>query len=104
MASDLTHDPYALTWDLSGLPEPVIERVKQLVQDARMKQVSRCPQGDAPGIPVQPPLAEPFPKFLSRPRPSLEELEALLDELSAGPAGKILPPDFSRADIYDDQD
>jgi len=28
----------------------------------------------------------------------------LLDNLASGPPGKILPPDFSRADIYDDHD
>jgi len=48
--------------------------------------------------------SEESPKFISRPRISAEELENLLDLLSAGPSGKVLPPDFSRADIYDDHD
>ena len=47
---------------------------------------------------------ENFPKFISRSKLSANELEHLLDEFSAGPTGKVLPPDFSRADIYDDQD
>ena len=44
------------------------------------------------------------PIFISRPNPSPEEFRRLLDELSANPTGKVLPPDFSRADIYDDHD
>ena len=39
-----------------------------------------------------------------RPVPSAEEVERLLDEFSAVPTGKVLPTDFSRADIYDDHD
>ena len=48
--------------------------------------------------------SEESPKFISRPKIMAEELENLLDLLSAGPSGKVLPPDFSRADIYDDPD
>jgi hypothetical protein len=44
--------------------------------------------------------SEEPPKFVSRPKITAEEMEDLLDLLSAGPAGKILPPEFSRADIY----
>ena len=33
-----------------------------------------------------------------------KRVEHLLDEFSAGPSGKVLAPDFSRADIYDDHD
>ena len=45
-----------------------------------------------------------LPKFISRPEITADELENLLDQFSAGPSGKVLPPDFSRADIYDDHD
>lgn len=45
-----------------------------------------------------------YPKFVSRPKITAEEMENLLDVLSAGPSGRILPPEFSRADIYDDHD
>jgi hypothetical protein len=45
-----------------------------------------------------------FPNFISRPKLSVDELENLLDQFSDGPSGKVLPPDFSRADIYDDHD
>jgi predicted DNA-binding antitoxin AbrB/MazE fold protein len=44
------------------------------------------------------------PKFLSDPNPSPEAFARLLDEMAARPPGKTLPPDFSRADIYDDHD
>jgi hypothetical protein len=47
---------------------------------------------------------EDFPGYVSQPTLTLDELDNLLDELSAGPPGKVLPPDFSRADIYDDHD
>jgi hypothetical protein len=48
--------------------------------------------------------SEESPTFISRPKITAEELENLLDLLSADPSGKVLPPDFSRADIYDDHD
>lgn len=46
--------------------------------------------------------AEPI--FISDPNLSVEEFEKLLDAMAARPGGKPLPPDFSRADIYDDHD
>ncbi len=48
--------------------------------------------------------SEGFPKFISRPELTADERETLLDQFSAPPSGKVLPPDFSRADIYDDHD
>jgi hypothetical protein len=48
--------------------------------------------------------AKDFPNFISRPKLTVDELENLLDQFSDGPSGKVLPPDFSRADIYDDHD
>jgi hypothetical protein len=47
---------------------------------------------------------EEFPKFISRPRLTADEVDNLLDQLAAGSAGKVLQADFSRADIYDDHD
>ncbi len=44
------------------------------------------------------------PKFITRPRPSFEELQRLLKELAAGPPLPPLPPGFSREDIYYDHD
>lgn len=35
MASELSHEPESQTVDLTGLPEPVIERVMALVREAR---------------------------------------------------------------------
>ncbi len=48
--------------------------------------------------------SEGFPMFISRSKVTPDELDELLDQLSAGPTGKVHPPDFSRADIYDDHD
>jgi hypothetical protein len=48
--------------------------------------------------------SEDFPKFISRPKLSADEVEHLLDELASGSPGEVLPPDFCRADIYDDHD
>jgi predicted DNA-binding antitoxin AbrB/MazE fold protein len=42
--------------------------------------------------------------FISDPNLSIEEFEKLLDEIAALPPTKVLPPDFSREDIYDDHD
>ena len=50
------------------------------------------------------PEPDDFPNFISRPKLTADEIEQMLDELSAGPPGKVLPPEFSRADIYDDHD
>jgi hypothetical protein len=105
MATDLTPILASRTIDLSGLPEAVVEQVQKLVHEAREKQASGAtpPVMSAREQPV--PLPESFPKFISEPRPTPEEFDRLLDELAAGPTtGKVLPPDFSRADIYDDHD
>lgn len=44
------------------------------------------------------------PVFISNPQPSPEEFRRILDALASVPTGKVLPPDFSREDIYDDHD
>jgi hypothetical protein len=46
--------------------------------------------------------SEELSKFISRPKITADELENLLDQFSAGASGKVLPSEFSRADIYDD--
>lgn len=89
MATDLTPNPAPQIVDLTGLPESVVQEVKRLVQEARERQTSVTPGPNTPGF--RPPL-------------SAEELDRLIDELSSGPPGKVLPADFSRADIYDDHD
>ena len=48
--------------------------------------------------------SEGFSTFILRSKVTPDELDELLNELSAGPPGKVLPPDFSRADTYDDHD
>ena len=58
------------------------------------------PQVDATGK-----TAEPFPMFISNPpRLTPEEFDRVLKEMASGPPVPTLPPDFSRADIYDDHD
>ena len=44
------------------------------------------------------------PVFIFDPNPSPEEFRRLLDAMASRPTGKVLPPDFSREDIYDDHD
>jgi hypothetical protein len=92
------------TVDLTGLPEPVVRVVQQLVEALREQHTGESVSLTASES-QQRPLPERFTSLLnSRPSPSAEELEVLLDELSSEPTGKVLPPDFSRADIYDDHD
>ncbi len=81
--------PPPLTLDLTGLPEPVVRHIVQIVEAAR-----------AGG----PPPIDPAPWFISRPRPTLEESLRNLDAMAAMSSGKSLPIDFSTADIYDDHD
>ena len=97
MATDLTHTPNPRTLDLTGLPEPVIQAVTWLVQEARERQARDA--GTANGM-----AGESFPMFVSDPNPSPEETRRLLDEMAAMGTGQALPPDWSRADIYDDHD
>ena len=75
------------TVDLTGLPEPVAQGIRQLVRALHDRQG---------GTEIETPAL--------RPRTSPEEMERLLDELAAGQTGRVLPPNFSRADIYDDHD
>jgi hypothetical protein len=84
--------PVPMTLDLTGLPAPVIEKVKNIVAEARVKQIGETGE------------SLPVPQFVSRPRPSREESRRLLDEMAAMSSGQSLPLDFSRADIYDDHD
>ena len=44
------------------------------------------------------------PVFISRPQLSIEEFGHKLAEMAAIGSVQSLPPDFSRADIYDDHD
>ena len=94
MTTDLLQIPPSQTIDLTGLPEPVVQEVYRIVEQARQdknKQAEASP-------------AKPLPRFISDPRPSPEEFERLLDRMASMSTGKILPRDFSRADIYDDHD
>lgn len=96
--------PANLMVDLTGLPEPVVRGIRELVQALKEEHIG---METAPATfgEEQAPLAERFgPLFISRPTPSAEELERLLDELSSVSTGNVLPLDFSRADIYDDHD
>lgn len=104
MASNILPTPTNLTVDLTGLPEPVIRGIRQLVQALKEEHTG---EGADPvtSEAEREAVAERFaPLFISRATPSPEELERLLDESSSASTGKVLPPDFSRADIYDDHD
>jgi hypothetical protein len=126
MATDITHKPTAKMVDLTGVPEPVVEPVQKLVQQARQKQAEDAkasvreaagPRPAREGHPSEPESSVPkdgldpvdqemhtgtFPRFLSDPNPTPQQFEHLLDEMAAMGVGQALPPDFSRADIYDD--
>lgn len=96
MATDTLPPPLPRVVDLTGLPEPVVEQVHRIVREARGHQNGA--QGGTP-----PP--EPFPKYVSCPPPmTAEEFRALLDHMASLSSGQSLPPDWSRADLYDDHD
>lgn len=57
-----------------------------------------------PRVVTPPGTTAPTPTFISDPNPSPEEFRRILDAMAALPPTKVLPPDFSRADIYDDHD
>lgn len=97
MATTLKTSPKTESVDLTGLPESVVVDIKRLVKTLQEKEAM------APGsMSVQ--LDMGFPQFLSRPDITFDEMERLLDEFSAMPTPHVLPSDFSRADIYDDDD
>jgi hypothetical protein len=103
MASDILPSPANPTVDLTGLPEPVVRGIRQLVQALKEGHSGEVAPATS-GYECEP-LTERFaPLFISRPNPSPEEMERLLDEMSSVSTWKVLPPDFSRADIYDDHD
>lgn len=82
--------------DLTGLPEPVVERVHHIVREARESHHDRQTAS---------PPSEPFPKYVSTPPPmTTEEFRALLDDMASLSSGQVLPADWSRADIDDDHD
>ena len=96
MAPNINHLPIATTIDLTGLPEPVIEEVQRIVQEARQQQaVPSNASNDA---------RRPTPTYVSDPKPTPQEFMHLLKEMVAMGTGQSLPVDFSRADIYDDHD
>jgi hypothetical protein len=98
MGTELTPDMQIL--DLTGLPESVVQEVKRLVQEAREKQAAGTARAN--GAPIA--QGQNVPTPIARPQLSAEELDRLIDELSSGPPGKVLPADFTRADVYDDHD
>jgi hypothetical protein len=79
--------------DLTGLPEPVVERVHRIVREAREVVGEPSPaQQLTPVFDVPPPTL------------SLEEKRRALDEMAAMSSGQSLPLDWSRADLYEDHD
>jgi hypothetical protein len=96
MAPKLDHSPRTNTVDLTGLPEPVVEQVQRIVQEAREQQVDT--------LKVSAAIPRKTPTYISDPNPTPEEFMRILDEMATMGNGVILPADFSRADIYDDHD
>jgi len=89
MDSDMPPPPVPQMLDLTGLPEPLVRMVVEVVAAAR--------EGRTSDIMIA-------SKYISRPRPTLEESRRNLAEMAAMSSGKSLPIDFSTADIYDDHD
>ena len=96
MAPKLEQTPRPTTIDLTGLPEPVVEQVQRIVEEARQQQDQL---GHSPNV-----TPRPTPTYISDPNPTPEEFMRILDEMATMGNGVTLPPDFSRADIYDDHD
>lgn len=73
--------------DVSGLPEPIADEIRRLVEMLRAQFVNG---------------ATPMKHAREM---SIEEFDKLLDEALDGlPELPSLPPDFSRADIYAEHD
>jgi hypothetical protein len=87
--------------------EPVLARLRE-----RAAELGTTPEAVAAAdlaraaAPIGPgrAAARPRPRALSDPPLSREEFRRLLGEMASMGSGKVLPPDFSRADIYDDHD
>src|SRR5262245_32790840 len=119
-------DPRSNLIDLSGLPEPVVQEIRKLVQQARARLAAETESADPASGETGPPLnghpmgksttnpresrdepelrAAPVPRFILAPRPYAEEARRLTAQIASMPSGHALPADFSRADIYDDHD
>ena len=89
MDSDMPPPPVPQTLDLTGLPEPLVRMVVEVVAAAR--------EGRPTDIMIS-------PKYISRAELTTEEFLKLLDKMQSMSSGQSLPLDFSTADIYDDHD
>jgi hypothetical protein len=73
MASDLSPDPGPHTVDLTGLPEPVVEDIKRLVQTLREKMPA--PAGPTPATGRRPLMGRFADLNLSIPREHIDEAQ-----------------------------
>jgi len=89
MDSDMPPPPVPQMLDLTGLPEPLVRQVVEVVAAAR--------EGRPSDVVI-------FPKFVPRPKLTSEEFRQLLNKMQSMSSGQSLPLDFSTADIYDDHD
>ena len=87
MDTEMPPPPVPQLLDLTGLPEPLVRMVVEVVSAAR--------EGRPSDVVI-------VPKFISRPRPTLEESRRNLAAMAAMSSGQSLPIDFSSADAYDD--
>lgn len=83
------HRHKKLTVDLTGLPEPVVSHILQLVQEARDHQGRTGPSSAT---------------FVSRADTRPEVLAQGLVGMATMGTGRPLPLDWSRDDVYDDHD
>ncbi len=89
MDTEMPPPPVPQMLDLTGLPEPLVRMVVEVVQAAREGRPSEV---------------EIFPKFVPRPKRTTEEFRLALQRMGEMSTGQSLPLDFSSADIYDDHD
>ncbi len=76
MSTDTSHTPAPAVVDLTGLPDPVVKQVLQIIHEARQKQA----QGAAPSVPeavgARAPLLGRFAHLgLSFPKEDLDEAQ-----------------------------
>ena len=92
MTPDTAASPPPRTFDLTGLPDAVVQEVVRIVEAARA------------GNPVTTADPRPRPTFIRRSTLTPEEFGKALDAMAAMGTGTVLQGNLSRAEIYDDHD
>jgi hypothetical protein len=87
-----------------GIEQKLRDRASQVGQTLEVYLERLAESAAAEGTALRGGEPEERPRYISDPKPSQADLDRLLSDLAAGPRLPVLPPDFSRADIYDDHD